>query len=303
MWDDVESFLHHLSVERGISPHTHSAYANDLEQFVAFLSSGCDGTLPPPFAWSDVTEAHLISYVEHLADREYSPSTRARKIASMKSLFKFLRREQRISQNPAEAMRSPRVGRPLPKALTVEQVDRLLDEVAREATNEGIRDIAMLELLYAAGLRVSELVGLNLRDVDLEEMTVRCVGKGGKERLIPLHEAAVSVLERYLERARPALVTKTSGEALFLNRKGQRLTRQGFWLRLQRYAKRSGILTRLTPHTLRHSFATHLLTGGATLRHVQELLGHASIATTQVYTHLTSEHVREQYRKAHPRAR
>lgn len=169
----------------------------------------------------------------------------------------------------------------------------------------------MLELLYASGLRVSELVGLDIRDVDFEAMTVRCVGKGAKERLIPLHEEAVAVLETYLARVRPRLARAATGAtdapepekgALFLNTRGGRITRQGFWLRLRSYAGRAGITTKLTPHTLRHSFATHLLRGGASLRHVQELLGHASIATTQIYTHLTNDHVRQEYRRAHPRA-
>jgi integrase/recombinase XerD len=160
----------------------------------------------------------------------------------------------------------------------------------------------MLELLYACGLRVSELVGLDVRDVDLEQLTVRCFGKGSRERVIPLYEQAAQAVAHYLEIGRPKLASARSDDALFPGRRGSRLTRQGFWLRLRRLAARAGIDTRLTPHTLRHSFATHLLHGGASLRHVQELLGHSSIATTQIYTHLTSAHVRREYDKAHPRA-
>lgn len=302
MRQSVESFLHYLSVERGVSPHTLTAYANDLYRLVQFLADEAPRGLGAVESWSEVTDRQIGAYLDDLDARGYSLSTRARKVASVKSFFRFLKQEGVIEQNPAEGVRSPRVGRSLPSALTVEQVDQLLEEVGRQDSAEGIRDNAMLELLYASGLRVSELVGLDVRDVDLEERTVRCLGKGAKERMIPLHEEAIAVLSRYLRRARPALASAASGNALFLNRKGHRISRQGFWLRLRTYAARAGIFTRLTPHTLRHSFATHLLRGGATLRHVQELLGHASIATTQIYTHLTSDHVRSEYKRAHPRA-
>ncbi|MCH8223306.1 MAG: site-specific tyrosine recombinase XerD [Chloroflexi bacterium] len=306
MQAQVEIFLNYLSVERGVSVHTLSAYRNDLEQLIGFLSESRVGT-----KWPEIGEKDLTPYLRDLEDRGYSISTRSRKIASLKSFFKFLKAEGCVASNPAERIRSPRSGPTLPKALTIGQVDRLLEEVGGESSPEGMRDQAMLELLYASGLRVSELVGLDIRDVDFEAMTVRCVGKGAKERLIPLHEEAVAVLETYLARVRPRLARAATGAteapepekgALFLNTRGGRITRQGFWLRLRSYAGRAGITTKLTPHTMRHSFATHLLRGGASLRHVQELLGHASIATTQIYTHLTNDHVRQEYRRAHPRA-
>ena len=306
MQAQVEIFLNYLSVERGVSVHTLSAYRNDLEQLIGFLSESRVGT-----KWPEIEEKDLTPYLRDLEDRGYSISTRSRKIASLKSFFKFLKAEGCVASNPAERIRSPRSGPTLPKALTIGQVDRLLEEVGGESSPEGMRDQAMLELLYASGLRVSELVGLDIRDVDFEAMTVRCVGKGAKERLIPLHEEAVAVLETYLARVRPRLARAATGAteapepekgALFLNTRGGRITRQGFWLRLRSYAGRAGITTKLTPHTMRHSFATHLLRGGASLRHVQELLGHASIATTQIYTHLTNDHVRQEYRRAHPRA-
>ncbi len=220
----------------------------------------------------------------------------------MRSLFRFLKEERMVASNPTDDLRSPRVGRSLPRALRPEEVDRLLAGAAGDSLPDGLRDCAMLELMYACGLRVSELVGLDLGSVDLDSGTVRCFGKGARERVVPLHDTAVSAIERYLVRGRPALASPRSGDAIFLNRKGQRLTRQGFWLRLQRCATAAGIESRITPHMLRHSFATHLLHGGASLRHVQELLGHASISTTQIYTHLTSEHVRREYDRAHPRA-
>ena len=306
MQAQVEIFLNYLSVERGVSVHTLSAYRNDLEQLIGFLSESRVGT-----KWPEIEEKDLTPYLRDLEDRGYSISTRSRKIASLKSFFKFLKAEGCVASNPAERIRSPRSGPTLPKALTIGQVDRLLEEVGGESSPEGMRDQAMLELLYASGLRVSELVGLDIRDVDFEAMTVRCVGKGAKERLIPLHEEAVAVLETYLARVRPRLARAATGAteapepekgALFLNTRGGRITRQGFWLRLRSYAGRAGITTKLTPHTMRHSFATHLLRGVASLRHVQELLGHASIATTQIYTHLTNDHVRREYRRAHPRA-
>lgn len=306
MQAQVEIFLNYLSVERGVSVHTLAAYRNDLEQLIDFLSASRVG-----IQWPEIEEKDLTPYLRDLEDRGYSASTRSRKIASLKSFFKFLKAEGCVASNPAERIRSPRSGPTLPKALTIGQVDRLLEEVGGESSPEGMRDQAMLELLYASGLRVSELVGLDIRDVDFEAMTVRCVGKGAKERLIPLHEEAVAVLESYLARVRPRLARVAMGTAgapepekgaLFLNTRGRRITRQGFWLRLRSYAGRAGIPAKLTPHTLRHSFATHLLRGGASLRHVQELLGHASIATTQIYTHLTNDHVRQEYKRAHPRA-
>ena len=301
MQEQVKIFLNYLSVERGVSTHTLSAYGNDLGQLTDFLFESRVGSRAG-IRWSEIEEKDLARYLRDLEERGYSTSTRSRKIASLKSFFKFLKAEGAVASNPAERIRSPRSGPTLPKALTIEQVDRLLEEVGTESSPQGMRDQAMLELLYASGLRVSELVGLDIRDVDFEAMTVRCVGKGAKERMIPLHEEAVAVLAAYLTRARPGLATEETDGALFLNTRGGRITRQGFWLRLRAYADRAGIATKLTPHTLRHSFATHLLRGGASLRHVQELLGHASIATTQIYTHLTNDHVRQEYRRAHPRA-
>ncbi|MEE9324532.1 MAG: tyrosine-type recombinase/integrase, partial [Dehalococcoidia bacterium] len=192
--------------------------------------------------------------------------------------------------------------RPLPKPLSIAEVEELLAQPGKRSTPEAKRDKAMLELLYAAGTRVTELVSLDIGDVNLTEGKIRCTGKGAKERLVPIHSQAVEAVEEYLLRGRPSLVRDEKESALFLNRRGERLTRQGFWLILKGYAKQANIKTHISPHTLRHSFATHLLRGGAPLRHVQVLLGHSNISTTQIYTHLTSEHVREEYDKAHPRA-
>ncbi len=296
----VDSFLNYMAVERGVSPNTLTAYRNDLYQLVEYLiadrghaDNGC---------WSDIDGQVLAEYVLRLHERGYSDATRARKVASAKSMFGFLFEEDHISRNPTEDLSSPRLGSSLPDILSVEDVERLLASAATGDSPEASRDRTMLELLYASGMRVSELVSLDLEDVDLEQGSVRCFGKGSKERVVPIHPKAVSLLRSYLDEARPAMATRRSAQSLFLNQRGDRLSRQGFWLILKKYVQRAGITRKLTPHTLRHSFATHLLRGGAPLRHVQELLGHVSITTTQVYTHLTSEHVRAEYDGAHPRA-
>ena len=298
--NNVDGFLAYMTVERGVSPNTLAAYRSDLNQLVEYLTTnhfngnGSD--------WQHVDEDMMTQYLLHLHALEYSDTTRARKVASSKSLFNFLLDEGIVSRDPTENISSPRIGRTLPDTLSVEEVGDLLDSASSQDTQDGMRDSAMFELLYASGLRVTELTSLNLGDIDLEQGSVRCFGKGGKERVIPVHAGAVEALRCYIDEARPTLAKNGSEPSLFLNRRGRRLTRQGFWLILKAHAKRAGITKKITPHTLRHSFATHLLQGGAPLRHVQELLGHSSITTTQVYTHLTSEHVRSEYDKSHPRA-
>ena len=300
MKQEVDSFLDYLAVERGVSPNTLAAYRNDLHQLADYFESiNSEGSRN---GWQSVDDRSLSEYFLQMHDRGYSNTTRARKVASAKSLFGFLTDEGVIGKDPTENLSSPRLGRSLPEVLTVEEVERLLATVYYGDTPEAKRDQAMLELLYASGMRVSELVSLNIDDLNPDEGYVRCFGKGGKERILPIHQKAVDGLREYLEECRPLMATKRSGHMVFLNRRGGRLTRQGFWLRLKAYARRAGFNVKITPHTLRHSFATHLLRGGAPLRHVQELLGHASITTTQVYTHLTDEHVRSEYDKAHPRA-
>lgn len=297
----VESFLNYMTVERGASPNTLAAYRNDLTQLTEYLQS-LDDQPNGHVSWDKVSERTISDFVLYLHGLGYSETTRARKIASVKSLFGFLVTEGTLEGNPTSNVSAPRVGRSLPKALAIEDVDRLLAAPSQVHTPEATRDQAMLELLYASGMRVSELLSLDLEDISIETGTVRCFGKGGKERVVPIHNQAAESVRFYIEEVRPGLLGAKPTSALFLNRRGNRLTRQGFWFILKGYCKKAGLDDKITPHTLRHSFATHLLHGGAPLRHVQELLGHSSVNTTQVYTHLTSEHVRSEYDHAHPRA-
>ena len=246
----------------------------------------------------------MLSYLLNLKERGYAATTVARKVAAARSFFGFMVSEGTIKTNPTENMSSPSVGRALPKPIPISQVRLLLEQPNKSSTAEAQRDRAMLELLYASGMRISELVSLNLGDVNTEgDYYVRCFGKGHKERLIPLYEQVAMAVKKYIEETRPKLAHDRKDTALFLNARGDRLTRQGFWQKLKEYAKSAGLDSRVSPHTLRHSFATHMLSGGADLRSVQELLGHANISTTQVYTHLTTDHIRRTYEKSHPRAK
>lgn len=302
MNEQIQQFLTFMSAEKGAAANTISAYRNDLAQFRQFVE-GQPGS-GPTTSFTVVDAAMLQDYIGVLRAREYADATVARKVAAVKSFFSYLTAEGVVPSDPTETLSSPRVGKTLPKALTVQEIDELLEQPRRRSTPEAKRDKAMLELLYATGMRVSELVALNLDSIELRNnrATVRCVGKAGKERLIPIHEQAVHALRIYLQEARPELCRTKRERGLFINRRGERLTRQGFWLILKNYAKAANIPSDVTPHTLRHSFATHMLRGGAPLRSVQELLGHANISTTQVYTQLTDEHVRRVYEHAHPRA-
>ena len=296
----VEQFLHYTTVERGLSPNTLAAYRNDLTQFVDFMQTR-DPSLQGNGSWKRIGTDALTSFVLDLHERGYSDKTKTRKVASTKALFGFLLEEGVIDKNPMEDFSSPGGGESLPETLTEAEVEALLS-VDGTVTPMSLRDRAIIEVMYATGVRVSELVSLDIDGVDLDESFVRCMGKGSKERIIPVHDEAVETVRKYLQDGRESLAGPKAERALFVSRKGGRLTRQGLWLILKSRAQAAGIERNITPHTLRHSFATHLLIGGAQLRHVQELLGHASITTTQVYTHLTSEHVRAQYESSHPRA-
>lgn len=297
----IGHFLTFMSVEKGASGNTVAAYKNDLQQFDSFVTSiNGNGKVRD---WDKTERDLIVEYLLTLRKKNYAEATVARKVAALKSFFQYLQAEGTIHGNPAESLESPRVGRSLPKPLSVTQVDELLEQPLKRNTPEAKRDRAMLELLYAAGLRVSELVSLNVEDLNMSGPYVRCMGKGSKERTIPIHEQAAAAVLAYLDDGRAALVKARKENALFVNRRGERLTRQGFWLILKQYAKEANIASTVTPHTLRHSFATHMLRGGAPLRNVQELLGHANISTTQVYTQVANEHVRQVYENAHPRAK
>lgn len=405
----IADFLAYLSVEKGASPHTIKAYQNDLGQLARFLTKSSGESKPNSTVnWGAIRKAHLLDYALYLREREYSTSTVARKIASVRSFFHFLTAEGICREDPSLSLDTPHVARRLPRVLSVDQVAQLLaqptimpaaealrdalmfhlvldggirvaevvaldqDDVdlesghlhygvsgdlgrtillgaeARSALQDYVqtarptllgdvetdepalfvnergnrfteagfwvlvskhaeakRDQAMLELLYATGMRASELVALNEQDVNTSVGYVRCLGKGQKERLIPIHQEAIETLDTYLQEGRPQLLNEagTDEGALFLNNRGGRLTRQGLWLIIKRHARSIGIQDRVTPHTLRHSFATHMLNNKAELRAVQKLLGHANITTTQIYTHLSREHIRKIYDESHPRAR
>jgi integrase/recombinase XerD len=299
----ITSFLSALSIEKGFSNNTLEAYKNDLSQFVAFVRERGSKHDGPEINWASVDRSLLLNYMVNLKERSYAPATMARKVAAVKSFFNFLVSEGTLEKNPAEGITGPKVGKSLPRAISVEEVERLLEQPAKLSTPEAKRDRAMLELLYATGMRVTEMVSLNVRDVNLRAGYVRCFGKGSKERLIPIHNKAIRAVKSYVDDGRARLLGASGETALFLNRRGQRLTRQGFWLILKGYAKKANISTELTPHVIRHSIATHLLhSGKMNLRELQELLGHANISTTQIYTHLTTERMRRVYDSAHPRA-
>lgn len=299
----VERFLDHLTVERGLSPNTVAAYRRDLRRYVAHLKArNVDDA-------SAASERDVTSFLAGLSaskhgedDRPYRASSVVRTLSAVRSFHRFLIREGDAKSDPSAAAIRPRLPRSLPKPLPVDVVLKLL-EAPQESSPAGIRDRAVLETLYGAGLRVSELCGLDVDDVDLEGGSVRVMGKGGKEREVPLGSHAVAAVRSYLTRSRPDLARPGSRAALFLNLRGGRLTRQGIAGVLEGAVSRAGVTSHVSPHTLRHSFATHLLEGGADVRVVQELLGHASVGTTQVYTLVTQDHLREVYYASHPRAR
>lgn len=299
---EINSFLNHLSVEKGFSENTIVAYRNDLNQLADFTEGKTARNEVTP-SWANFTRQGMLSYLLNLKERGYADTTAARKVAAAKSFFGFLVAEGNIKTDPTENMSSPSVGKILPKPISISQVRQLLEQPAKLSTAEAKRDGVMLELLYASGMRISELVSLNMGDVDTKGGYVRCFGKGNKERIIPIYEQVAQSVTKYTEETRPRMARGKNDPALFLNPRGERLTRQGFWQKLKEYAKSANLSTQISPHTLRHSFATHMLSGGADLRSVQELLGHANISTTQVYTHLTTDHIRRTYEKSHPRAK
>jgi integrase/recombinase XerD len=294
----VLDFLAYLEFERGLSRNTLEAYRSDLLQFGRFLEArGTDATVASAADVSDF----LVELAAGNGRPPASPATIHRKAACLRSFYRHLRREGLRESDPTTSISGPRRGRRLPKVLNRGEVAKLLSQPKGTAPT-GLRDRALLELMYACGLRASEAIGIEVADVDLEEAVLRARGKGSKERVVPIGRAAVEAVRIYLERGRPALVHGGIVGHLFVNFRGEPLTRQGLYKIVRRHAATAGLADRMSPHTLRHTFATHLLAGGCDLRSVQEMLGHADVATTQLYTHLSSERLKDVYFKAHPRA-
>jgi integrase/recombinase XerD len=297
MGDQLKDFIHFLIVEKGLAKNTIVSYERDLKSYIHYLNS-----VENIQHLNDVQRVHIVHFLGLLKEQGKSSKTLARHIASLRAFHQFLLRDKVTDHDPSVHIETPKMERSLPKVLNIQEVETLLDS-PKQNDHFGIRDKAMLEILYATGIRVSELIGLDLGDVHLTMGFVRCIGKGNKERIIPIGKTAANALKHYLEQGRPFFVNKKQREeALFLNHHGMRLTRQGFWKILKRLAAEAGIQKELTPHTLRHSFATHLLENGADLRAVQEMLGHADISTTQIYTHVTKTRLKDVYSKFHPRA-
>jgi len=296
MQDLIGEFLNYLSLERGLSPNTLESYGRDLRQYREYLER-----MDNPSSLSAVSRSTIASYLLYLQRQGKATATVARRLAALKAFYQYLVRQKYLDKDPTANMESPRLEKRLPKVLTVNEVEALLRQP--DVTSPvGLRDKAMLELLYATGIRVSELIALNLEDVNLENGYIRCLGKGAKERIVPMGSMAIKSLQEYLSQARHRLVTNDEERSLFVNHHGRRLTRQGFWKIVKKYSEEAEINKDITPHTLRHSFATHLLENGADLRSVQEMLGHADISTTQIYTHITKGRLKEVYAKTHPRA-
>jgi len=282
MQEQIEGFLEYLTTEKKCSENTTSAYRNDLTQFLDFISQEVQ-------SWEQVGKPALTAYIRTLQQQRYASSTIARKVAAVKSFFHFMLDTKLLSDDPTATLDSPKVKKRLPKILSPEQVEALLDEPVQTSDPKSLRDKAFLELLYATGMRVSELVALDTGDIELPKRIVHCINRANKQRILPLSKGAVRAIDIYLERGRPALLRDTPQDALFLNHRGKRLTRQGLWLIIKGHVQAAGLDAGVTPHTLRHSFATHKLHGGAKLRDVQKLLGHANISTTQIYTEMDQQ--------------
>ncbi|HVZ73251.1 MAG TPA: site-specific tyrosine recombinase XerD [Polyangia bacterium] len=293
--EQIQQFLDHLRVERELTPATVEAYGRDLSLFARFAAGRHVDAGP------DVRSVDVLDYLAFLTERKLAARSQARRLVALRQLFKFLKAERVCAGDPTEDIDLPRYGRKLPEFLTVEEVDRLLAAPDRK-TARGARDAAMLETLYATGLRVSELVKLRLRDINFDAGYLMAFGKGRKERLVPVGESALTALRSYVESARPVFTDGRALDALFLTHHGGPMTRQGFWKLLGRYAVVAAIRKRISPHKLRHSFATHLVERGADLRAVQAMLGHADIGTTEIYTHLSRGHLRALYDRFFPRA-
>ncbi len=290
----LDYFLNYLEVEKGLSANTLQAYGHDLSAYLAFLDKAKIGSL------ESAQQTSVLTFLGNLKSQGLAPRSRARTLSAIRMFHRFLLAEKYTAHDPTALIESPRSLQPLPKFLSELEVEQLL--VAPKGEGElRLRDRALLEVLYATGLRVSELVGLRLSDLKLDIGCINAFGKGNKQRLVPLGEVAIEVLQKYLQYGRPKLVKTVISEQVFLNRRGRGLSRQGFWKNLKRYALQAGIKQDVYPHMLRHSFATHLLENGADLRAVQTMLGHVDISTTQIYTHVLQERLKQLHQQYHPR--
>jgi len=295
MDDLMQEFLNYITVERGLARNTIQAYERDLHQFAAYLNE---------VSIEDLTQVQakiLVDYLRRLQQNNLRATSIARKLAAIRSFFQYAVRERHLKKDPSGTIDSLKIPQRLPKVLSEKEISTLLEQPGA-STPIRFRDKAMLEVMYATGVRVSELISLKVGDINMDMGYIRCFGKGSKERIVPLGGAAQNAVLDYLDRGRPKILKRAIEDTLFLNHHGRKMTRQGFWLIIQEAAHRVGVTTRVTPHMLRHSFATHLLDHGADLRSVQEMLGHADITTTQIYTHVTRTRLKEVYNKTHPRA-
>ncbi|WP_414841459.1 site-specific tyrosine recombinase XerD [Enterococcus saccharolyticus] len=296
MEEQVIDYLHFLTIERGLAQNTRKSYQRDLEQYVAFLNRQKIDN------WQKIDRFIVVQFLQELQAAEKSPATITRMVTSLRRFHQFLRQERFTDHDPMQHIDSPKKAQKLPDTLSLNEIERLIETPDTKEVL-GIRDRAILEVMYATGLRVSELIGLKLNDLHLSMGLLHTVGKGDKERIVPLGDLAIQWIECYLEEARPLLTAKHPEEIhLFVNSHGTGLSRQGIWKNLKALVRKAGITKNVTPHTLRHSFATHLLENGADLRTVQELLGHADISTTQIYTHITKKRMTDVYKQHFPRA-
>ncbi len=296
MEEQVVDYLHFLTIERGLAQNTRKSYQRDLERYLSFLN------IQKIDDWNKVDRFMVVQFLQELQEEKKSPATITRMVTSLRRFHQFLRQERFTDHDPMQHIDSPKKAQKLPDTLSLNEIERLIET---PDTNEilGIRDRAILEVMYATGLRVSELIGLKLNDLHLSMGLLHTIGKGDKERIVPLGDLAIQWIECYLEEARPLLTAKHPEEPhLFVNNHGTGLSRQGIWKNLKALVRKAGITKNVTPHTLRHSFATHLLENGADLRTVQELLGHADISTTQIYTHITKKRMTDVYKQHFPRA-
>lgn len=296
MQNYITAFIEYLQYEKGLSENTRAAYRRDLNKFNAYLLKNSFSTQP-----NEISKQQIMAFLSAQMDVGAATSTVARSLSSIKTFYKFLVLENHVQNNPTSDLETPKIKRKLPDVLTIEEVDKLMQQ-PRVTLPLGLRDRAMLELMYGTGVRVSELLSLQIEDVNTTAGFLRCLGKGRKERIIPVNQTSIDWIQRYLARARNLLVKNHLERTLFVNANGRPLSRQGFFKILATYVEKAELGKEVTPHTFRHSFATHLLENGADLRAVQEMLGHADISTTQIYTHLTKSRLMEVYQRYHPRA-